>query len=183
MAAIAQIIALLASEAAGGEGNPLLRITPGLWVWTLIVFFLLFLVLRKWGFGAMVQQLETRDKAIRGAIDDAKQQREQAEKYLEEQRELLAKARREATELLTQAQEQAGRERQRILTEGREEYEKIVARGRSQIEQETRAALTQVRQAAATLAVEVAGKLIQRNLDQPAQQELAERFVREIEQA
>ena len=51
--------------------NPLLKVSPGLWIWTLIIFLLLYLVLRKWGFGKMIEKLDARDEAIRGAIDDA----------------------------------------------------------------------------------------------------------------
>ncbi len=180
-------IALLAAEgaeaAAHGEGggNPLLRVSPGLWLWTLIIFLLLFLILRKWGFGAMIDKLDARDRAIRGAIEEAKGQRDQAEQFLAEQKALLDKARRESADMLAAAQEQAGRERQRIVTEAREEYDKIVARGRSQIEQETRAAVAEVREAAASLALDVAGRLIKKTMDQPQQKQLAEQFVKELE--
>lgn len=185
MAALTHLVALFAAEGAeaAAEGNPLLRVSPGLWLWTLVIFLLLFLVLRWKGFGTLIEKLDARDRAIRGAIDEAKGQREQAEALLAEQRSMLEAARKESAEMLASAQEQAGRERQRIAAEAREEYERIVARGRGQIEQETRAALTQLRQTTATLAVDVASRLIQRNLDQPAQRELAEKFVRELERS
>jgi F-type H+-transporting ATPase subunit b len=176
------LLALLAAEAEGeAGGNPLIRVSPGLWLWTLVIFLLLFLILRKWGFGTMIDKLDARDRAIRGAIEEAKGQRDQAEHFLAEQKALLDKARRDASELLASAQEQGGRERQRIVAEAREEYEKIVARGRSQIEQETRAAIVQVRQSSVSLAVDIASKLVHKNLDQPAQKALAEQFAKELD--
>ncbi len=179
MAILAQVLALLAAE--GGEDNPLLRVNPGLWLWTIVIFIAVFLVLRKWGFGPMISKLEARDRTIRGAIEDARREREEAERLLVQQRELLNQARRETAEMLASAQELAERERQRIAGEARVEYEKIVARGRSQIEQETRAAIDQVRQATAALALEVAGKVIRKTLDQPDHKRLAEEFVKELE--
>lgn len=181
LALLAADAADAAGHAAGGGGNPLLKVNPGLWLWTLVIFLLLFFVLKKWGFGVMIEKLDARDRAIRGAIEEAKVQRERAEALLGEQKDVLDKARREAAALLASAQEQAGRERARIVTEAREEYDRIVDRGRAQIEQETRAALQQVRQAAAGLALDVAGKVIRKNLDQPAQRELAERFVADLD--
>lgn len=183
LAAAAPAFALIAAAAHGGEegGNPLLVVNPGLWIWTIIVFLLLFLLLRSKGFGVLIQKLDARDRAIRGAIDEARKEREQAEALLAEQKALLDKARRESGELLAAAQEQAGRERARVVAEARQEYEAIVQRGRSQIEQETRAAVAQVRQVTASLAVDVAGKLIARNLDQPAQRELASRLIEDLE--
>ncbi len=183
-AAAAPVLALLAAATTHGEegGNPLLRVSPGLWIWTLVVFLILFLVLRSKGFGVLIEKLEARDRAIRGAIDEAKLQREQAEALLAQQKDLLDRARKESGEMLSSAQEQAGREKTRIVAEARQEYERIVERGRAQIEQETRAAVAQIRQATAALAVDVAGRLIQKNLDQPAQRDLAARMVEELEQ-
>lgn len=182
-------LALLASAAEAAEagahgaggGNPLLEVRPGLWFWTILIFLLLFLVLRWKGWGVLIDKLEARDRAIRGAIDEARGQREQAEALLAQQKDLLDRSRKETAEMLAAAQEQAGRERQRIVAEAREEYERIVSRGRAQIEQETRAALAQVRESTASLAVDVAAKLIRRNLDPAGQKELAEQFVRDLE--
>ena len=174
-------LALLAADGGEEGGNPLLKVSPGLWIWTLIIFLLLYLVLRKWGFGKMIEKLDARDEAIRGAIDDAAKQRAEAETLLAEQRALLEQSRKDAAAATAAAQEQAAAERRRIVAEAREEYEKIVARGRSQIEQETSAALAKVRGAAADLALEAAGKLVGRTLDEPAQRALAQKFIDEIE--
>jgi len=179
MAALTQPLGLIGAE---GGTNPLLQVTPGLALWTILVFLVVFFVLRKWGFGMMIAKLDQRDQAIRGAIEDARRQKQEAEKILVEQQAVLNQARRDASGMIAAAQEQGERERKRIATEAREEYEKTVARGRAQIEQETRAALTQIRGATASLALDVAGKLIRQTLDQPGHKELAERFVREIEQ-
>ncbi len=175
------VLALLASAEAGG-GNPLLRVDPGLAIWTLIVFLLLLFVLWKWGWGMMIGKLDARDRAIRGAIEEARTEREQAEKLLADQRALLDQTRRETAAMLQAAQQEAGVERQRIVEQAREEYDRIVERGREQIEQEKRAAVAEVRRVVADLAVGVAGRLIDKNLDTPAQRELAERFVSELEE-
>jgi F-type H+-transporting ATPase subunit b len=180
MGGVTGALAVLLAE-NGGE-NPLLRVSPGLALWTLIVFLLLFLALRKWGFRPLIAKLDARDRAIRGAIEEARKQHEEAEQLLQQQRELLRQARRESAQMLGVAQEQAERERQGIVAEARAEYERFVARGRAQIEQETRAAVTEVRRTTAALALEVAGKLMHRTMDQPAHKELAEQFVKELEE-
>jgi F-type H+-transporting ATPase subunit b len=164
-----------------GAENPLLRVSPGLALWTLIVFVLVFLALRKWGFGPLISKLDARDRAIRGAIEEARKHHEEAEQLLRQQQELLRQARRDSAQMLGAAQEQAERERQRIIAEARAECERVIARGRAQIDQETRAAVTQLRRTTAALALEVAGKLMHRTMDQPAHKELAEQFVKELE--
>ncbi|MBP7148285.1 MAG: F0F1 ATP synthase subunit B [Acidobacteria bacterium] len=171
---------MLAVLAATGD-NPLLRVNPGLWLWTLIVFLVLLAVLYRYGWGMMISALDKRDKAIRGSIEQARHDRDEAQRLLEEHKALLDKGRRESAEMIAAAQKEAGRERARLVQEAREEYERIVARGREQIEQETRGALTQIRSTVADLAVDVASRLLRHNLDEPNQRALAERFVSELE--
>jgi F-type H+-transporting ATPase subunit b len=170
--------ALLAAES---PTEALLSLELNLWIWTLIIFLSLLFILWKGGWKMMIAKLDARDEAIRGAIDKARREREEAERLLAEHREQLDQTRRETAEMLQAAQQDAQRERQKIVDGAREEYDRIVARGREQIEQETRAALAQVRSTVADLSLQVAGRLLEHSLDQPAQRELAERFAAELE--
>lgn len=176
-------LALLASEGGSSPVEKLLSAQPGIWLWTLGIFILLLLILWRFGFGMMIAALERRDQAIRGAVEQAKRERLDAERLLAEAKEQVARARRDAAEAVAQAQAEATRERQKIVDSAREEYDKTVARGREQIANETKAALSQIRGAVAGLALDVAGKLMQRSMDAPAQRELAEKFVAELEAA
>ncbi|UCF69411.1 MAG: F0F1 ATP synthase subunit B [Acidobacteriota bacterium] len=183
MATLTKLALILASApaAAEAEGNPLTRPIPGLWFYTLVIFGLLLLVLYRYGWGVLISKLDARDNAIRGAIDEARREREQAGKLLAEQEELLADTRRKTADMLTEAQQEAKLERQRILDQAREENDKILARGREQIEQETRAAIAQIRASAADLAVEVTRRMLPQVLDPGQHRALAEKFVSEIE--
>lgn len=171
----------LALLAAGGGSNDLLRLEVNLWAWTLVIFALLLLILWRGGWKTMIAKLDARDEAIRGAIEKAKEERQQAERFLAEQKAALDAARREAAELLQNAQQEGVREKQRIIEAARSEYEKIVERGREQIEQEARLAVARVRQSVADLSLEVASRLLHRSLDPKTHREMAERFVAEIE--
>ncbi|HUR32815.1 MAG TPA: hypothetical protein VM032_03415, partial [Vicinamibacterales bacterium] len=51
--------------------NPLLRPDPGLFVWTILTFFLLFGLLAKFAWKPLLEALESRQQAIRKALDDA----------------------------------------------------------------------------------------------------------------
>ena len=144
----------LASPLAAAS-DALLKLETNLWVWTLIIFFALLVILWRGGWKMMITKLDARDEAIRGAIDKAKLDREEAERLLQEQKADLDKTRRETAEMLQAAQQEAARERQRIIDGARDEYEKIVQRGREQIQNETRAALSQVRQTVADLSLDV----------------------------
>jgi F-type H+-transporting ATPase subunit b len=178
------MMALIAPLAmADGAAGQLVAAKPGLWIWTFVIFGLLCVVLWKYGWGSMIAALDRRDQAIRGAVEDAKYERREAERLLTEAKELVAKARREAADAVATAQTEATKEKQKIADSAREEYDRIVARGREQIASETKAALAQVRSTVAELALDVASKLVQRSMDTPTQRELAERFVTELESA
>jgi F-type H+-transporting ATPase subunit b len=129
----------------------------------------------------MIAKLDARDEAIRGAIEKAKRDREEAERYLAEQKKALDDARRETAEMLQSAQQEAQRERQRIVEGARAEYDGIVQRGREQIENETKAALERVRKSIADMALQVAGRLLDRTVDASTHRQLAEDFVAELE--
>jgi F-type H+-transporting ATPase subunit b len=181
MPTLAGISPIIAAAAAGGGDNPLLRVSPGLWIWTLLIFACLLFVLGRWGWPLLIDKLDARDRSIRGAIEEARAEREEAEKLLKEQRALLEETRRKTTEMLAEAQSAAKLERQRIVAEARNESERIVSRGREQIEQETRNALAQIRSSVAQMAIQVAERLLPRTVDASAHRQLAEQFVNELE--
>lgn len=165
---------------AAGGADALLRLELNLWVWTLIVFIAVLLVLWRGGWKMMIAKLDARDEAIRGSIDKAKRDREEAEKFLSEQKAALDEARREIAEMRQSAQQEAARERQRIVEGARAEYEKIVQRGREQIDNETNAALSKIQGTVAELSIEVASRLLGRAMDEASHRELADKFVAEL---
>lgn len=182
MFTFASVAPVLAAAAEGG-GNPLLRVSPGLWIWTLAIFLCLLFVLGRWGWPLLIDKLDARDRSIRGAIEEARVEREQAQKLLAEHEQMLDETRRKTAEMLAEAQSAAKLERQRIVDEAREESARIVTRGREQIEQETRNALAQIRGSVAEMAIEVTRRLLPRSVDAAAHRELAEQFVRDLESA
>jgi F-type H+-transporting ATPase subunit b len=73
----------------------IMDLNPGLTLWTAITFLLLILVLSKYAFGPIVRMLDERERTIREAIDQAKKEREEAERLLAQQKESLVKAQRQ----------------------------------------------------------------------------------------
>ena len=63
----------------------IMDLNPGLTLWTAITFLLLIIVLGKYAFGPIVKMLDERERNIRDAIDQAKNERAEAEKLLSQQ--------------------------------------------------------------------------------------------------
>jgi len=87
---------LLAQEAGGGEaGGGLMSVRINLMFWTLLIFVILYVLLRWKAFPAILGAVEQREKALQDAIDAAKRDREEAQRLLEEHQRQIDAARGE----------------------------------------------------------------------------------------
>ena len=95
------ITAPLAATAAEDESSNFL-VSPdvGLMIWTLLVFFITFLLLRKFAFPAISSALEKRQHLIEESIDTAQRTKAEADEILAEYRERLKEARVQAEEII-----------------------------------------------------------------------------------
>jgi F-type H+-transporting ATPase subunit b len=162
--------------AAGG----LTQINPGLTLWAAITFLVLLVVLSKFAWGPIVRMLDEREKTINEAIESAKKERAEAEKLLASQKESLAKATREAAELAKRNQQEVEALRQELTAKARKEAEELVASARKQIVEEKSKAAAELRGMVADLAIEAAGKLLKASLDEKAQRQLVEDYLKQL---
>jgi F-type H+-transporting ATPase subunit b len=160
------------SPFAGDVGNAL---------WTVVIFVLVVLVLGKFAWGPILDQLKTREKFIHDALSSAKQQREAAEATLKEYGEKLRAARAEADAIIAQSRGDAERLREEMRQKAKGEADTIVQNAERQIRLETGRALQQIRHEAADLSVMIASKLIQRNLSKEDNEKLIEDALRQVE--
>ena len=162
--------------AAGGIAD----INPGLTLWAAITFLLLVVVLGKFAWGPIVKMLDEREKTIREAIESAKKERAEAERLLTEQKASLAAASREAAEAAKRSQQEVEALRQDLTAKARKEADDLVAAARKQIVEETAKASAQLRGMVADMAIEAAGKLVKANLDDKAQRQLVEEYLKQL---
>src|SRR5215475_4795273 len=79
--------------------SPLIRVTPGLMIWTLVCFAITLFVLKRFAFGPIQKAIDERREKIRQSIEEADRAREEARHLLEEHRALIGQARAEAEEI------------------------------------------------------------------------------------
>jgi F-type H+-transporting ATPase subunit b len=171
----------LAAEGAGG--SMLIEPAFGLSFWTLLTFLLLLLLLGKFAWGPLIAAIKTREDAIRGDIDDARKQRDDAAAMLAEQKELNREALRERAEAVAAGQKDAERVKAEIVEEARQQREQLLKQAREQIEAETRQAKTELRATVADLTVLAAEKLLRKNLDDATQKKLVEDYLSGLERS
>ena len=76
--------------------NPLIQVTPGLMIWTIVCFLITFFVLKKLAFGPIQADDRRAARAHPEAIDEADNARDEARRLLEEHRKLIGQAKSES---------------------------------------------------------------------------------------
>jgi F-type H+-transporting ATPase subunit b len=162
-------------------GSSLIQVTPGLMIWTLVCFAIVFLVLRRYAFGPIQKVIDERRERIRRSIEEADKAREEARKLLEEHRALIGSARRDAEEILAEARRIAEAQRARVREETEADRQRRLEETRRQIEAETRRALDQIRAEVADLTLLATEKVVGKALDQADQRRLIEEAIGDLD--
>jgi F-type H+-transporting ATPase subunit b len=138
----------------------MLKIEPGLLIWTIITFLVLLSLLRKVAWKPLLAALEHRESTIRGSLDDAQRARQEAEQLLAENRRLLADANRETARMIEQGREEGERLRTALAEQAQVEAKRLVDEARREIVRERQLAVQELKSTAAELALVAAGKLL-----------------------
>jgi F-type H+-transporting ATPase subunit b len=161
--------------------NPLIQVTPGLMVWTIVCFLVVLYVLKRWAFGPIQQTIDTRRKRIEDTITEADHAREEARRLLEEHRQLIGQAKSQSEDILAEARRVADAQRERVRSETEEDRQRRLEETRRQIEQATHQALGQIRDEVGKLSVAAAEKITRKSLDDKDQQRLIDEALAEID--
>jgi len=161
--------------------NPLISVTPGLMIWTIVCFLVVLYVLKRFAFGPIQKTLDDRRERIRQAIDEADHAREEARSLLEEHRKLIGQAKSEAEEILAEARKVGDAQRERVREETEADRQRRLEETRRQIEQATQQALNQIRDEVGKLSVLAAEKITRKSLTDADQQRLIDEALAEID--
>jgi len=152
--------------------NPLISVTPGLMIWTIVCFLITLFVLKKWAFGPIQKMIDERREQIRQSIEAADAARDESRKLLEEHRQLIAQARGEAEAILAEARRTRESMEHRMREETEAERQRRLEETRKEIAAETTRALEQIRAEVADLTLEAASRVVGRALDAERDREL-----------
>ncbi len=170
---------VLAQE--GGEPSGPLVVNGGLVIWTLVVFGLLLLLLRKFAWPVVLGAVIEREKSLEAQLADAARNREEAARLLEEQKRLLAEARTAAHGMVADAKGMADKERAVALEKTKQEQEELLARARREIVAERDRAVQELRREAVDLSLAAASRLIGARLDSETDRKLVSTYLSTLE--
>ena len=158
-------------------------LTPGsgLIIWQAIIFLLLFVLLSKFAWKPILGSLKEREESIQNALDTADKARAEMAKLTADNENLLKQAREERDKMLKEAREVVNRLKDEAQSDAKKAADKIITDARAAINVEKEAALRDVRTQVAMFSLEVAEKLMKKNLSSDKEQKgLIEGYIKDL---
>ena len=160
----------------------LLTPDPGLIFWMLISFGAVFFILAKYGFPVIVKMVDERKAFIDKSLDSAKAANERLAGIQEESERILKQTRDLEVRMLKEAQETQNL----IIGEAKEqavvEAKKLITEAKTAIQKEKELAIRDIRNRIAELSIDIAEKILRKNLDNAAaQHELVQKLIEEVQ--
>ncbi|MDR2169927.1 MAG: F0F1 ATP synthase subunit B [Planctomycetaceae bacterium] len=129
-------------------------------IWSLVIFLLVFGILGKFAFGPIAKALDEREANIAEKIASAQRTNDEAKEILQQYQDKLDKSKEEVRQILDAARKDAERAAGEIVAKARESASQERERAMKEIEGATTFALQKIAEKSATLATNLAGKII-----------------------
>ncbi len=149
--------------------------------WTVVVFLLLLLILKKFAYPALLGAVEARERALQEQLDAAERNRTESEAMLAEHKKLVAEARAAAHALLVEARTTAEKERALAMEKTLQEQQELLERARRDIAAERDRALAELRREAVELSLAAASKLIGERLTSDTDRKLVQEYLASLD--
>lgn len=137
----------------------------GLFVWQSLIFIGLLFLLRKYAWGPILNAVNERETSIKDALASAEAARSEMENLQSDNQRILKEARAEKEALLKEARTTRAELINSAKEEAQAEAEKILSQAQEAIQNEKREALTELKEQVGSLAMGIAEKVLQKELD------------------
>lgn len=166
----------------GGEQPSLFTGDLGNVFWSLLTFAAVLVVLGKFAWKPILDGLKNRETFIRDSLAQAKKDRDESEVRLKQYVEKLDSARAEATAIVEEGRRDAEVVKRGIEEDARAEATRATERAKREIELATETAIKELYTLSATLATDVASRVLNKNLDAGEHERLIQESLQELEQ-
>ena len=179
---------ILASEGSGngdtsGWMEKWLTFDPGLFLWTIVTFFIVLAILKWKAWGPLINALDKREEDIREALASAEKARQDAEKASSEYEDMMRKAQAEAQQIVSEGKAAGERVKNDIQSTANDKANEIIEKAKAQIDAERRKAIQEIKSSVVDLSMDAAAKVIERNLDSDDNRKLVDQALEGIGQA
>jgi F-type H+-transporting ATPase subunit b len=159
--------------------SPILPATNEL-IWGGISFVVLLVLLSKFAFPALKKGMDDRTERIRKDLDEAEGAKTEADRIREDYSRQLADAKAEAGRIIEEARQAADAVRRDLTARAEQEAQELRQRNAEQLEAERTRIMSELRGQVSTLAIELAEKVVEANLDRDANNRLIESYISQV---
>lgn len=174
------IILLAAEQTEGASGLSIILPHPAELVYGAISFIIVYLVLAKFAFPKLNEMLEARSAAIQGKLEEADAKLNEAEAVKAQFAAQVGDAKGEANRIIEEAKATAESLRRDIVAKAEAEAQSIVSRAQSEVSVERDRALQELRSEVSAMSVELASKIVGKELDPSAHQGLVDQYINQL---
>lgn len=161
--------------------NALTTPSVGLIFWTSIVFILLLVILTKLAWKPILSAIKSREQKIESALQEAEKARQEMQKLKADNEKLLQQARLEYDNIIKEAREVKEKIISQAKADAQKEAQKILQSAQDSINAQKAAAIAELKQQVATLSIEIATKILKKELSNAdVQKQLAKQMLEEV---
>jgi F-type H+-transporting ATPase subunit b len=152
-------------------------------VWGALSFIIVFGALAKFAYPAIKKGMETRSNRIRESLDEAERAKNEATGILDEYQRQLADARSEANRIIEEARQTADQLRRDLITRAEQEAQELRQRTQEDIGAAQQRALADLQAQIRDLTIDLAEKVVGKQLDRDTNRALIDGYIAELERA
>ena len=165
------------------DTQALVTIVPSTFILTILNLFIQMFLMKKFLFKPIRRVLEERQKRADQNIRAAEQEKAEAETVKAEYTKNMAQAREEAAGILERAKQDASQQADELLQSARSEAQALKAKAESDIRQEKKRALNEAKDEIGGLAMDIAGRVVEREIHEADHRALIDDFLQKVEDA
>jgi F-type H+-transporting ATPase subunit b len=170
---------LLAADEAQKAPNPILPDSNEM-IWGTLAFLVLLVAMWKFALPAVTKMMNDRTERIRRNLDDAERVKGEAQSILDEYQRQLADAKSEANRIIEEARQTAESLRRDLMARAESEVAELRVRASEEVAAAQDRALSDLQSRIATLAIEAAEKVVEKNLDRATNMALVENYIQSV---
>lgn len=148
-------------------------------IFYLINFLILVGILGKFLYKPFLEFMENRRQSIQDALDNAELTNRRADEKMENYNKRIARAEEEGREIIREAKQRADSQAAEIIEEANRKANEMMVRAEQNIEREKEKATEEMRQEIAALAVLVAEKIVEREIQRIGQEAIVDEVIKQ----
>ena len=153
---------------------------PGIFLWTIVTFLIVLLILKVKAWGPLVKTLENREKQVEDSLKAAEKAIEEAEKVSSDYEQSVKDAQIKSQKIISDSKIAAEKVKAAIEKTASEKAESMIENAKEQINSEKDNAIKDIRDIAIDLSIDIASKIIEKNIDSEENRRLVEEAMNNI---